>query len=127
MRVPTRLCLILSLILGLAACGDDDDERNSSGVGNVCSVNDDCETGECYVGPGGGYCTALCQNEGDLDACPEDTVCKPIQGGQASCLLVCGSASACDGGQCPDDFCPDGSSCVDISDSDLRACEPDPN
>jgi len=120
------LIAIALLSLGLTACGDDDG-GNSSGVGNVCSEDDDCETGTCYLGPGGGYCTSPCSGEGTVDACPEDTVCKPIQGGPERCLLVCGSESACNDGNCPDDFCPDGSSCVDIADTDLRACEPDPN
>ena len=118
--------LTFTLTAGLAVgCGGDG--SNPAGVGNACETDDDCETDNCYQGPGGGYCTAECSNEGAVENCPDDTICKPIQGGPARCLLICGSESACDGsGDCPDAECPDGSSCVDISDSDQRACEPDP-
>ncbi|MGM0557877.1 MAG: hypothetical protein ACQEVA_15940 [Myxococcota bacterium] len=126
MKIRAILLLIASCgLLVLSACGD---EGNPSEVGNACETDDDCETGNCYVGPGGGYCTTSCDSEGSTDQCPEDTVCKPIQGGPARCLLVCGSESACDdNGECGENECPSGSSCVDISDTDLRACEPDPN
>jgi hypothetical protein len=110
----------------LPACGDDSSEH-SEGVGNACEGDDDCETGECYLGPGGGYCTTECENEGSTDECPEDTVCKPIQGGPRRCLLVCGSESSCSGSEeCLERHCPSGSSCVEISDTELEACEPDP-
>jgi len=104
------------------SCGDDD----SSGVGNFCESDDDCETDNCFLGPGGGYCTAPCQGEGSVDDCPEDTVCKPIQGGPARCLLICGSDSACADGDCEDDECPSGSGCVSVDGTEARACEPDP-
>lgn len=120
-RALITLFIVAAFSLGLS-CGD-----GSDGVGNSCEEDDDCDTGTCYVGPGGGYCTAPCENEGSVDGCPEDTVCKPIQGGPARCLLVCGSDSACEDGACEDDECPSGSSCTDISDSDARACEPNPN
>ena len=118
----------LLLALVAPACGDDDDDDggNPSGVGNACARNEDCRTNECYLGPGGGYCTSVCNDEGSLSQCPEDTVCKPIQGGARRCLLVCGSTSACDGLACEDDFCPRGSSCVSVSNTDRKACEPDP-
>lgn len=119
--------MVCCTLFAWTACGDDND-GNPAGVGNACETNDDCDTGECYQGPGGGYCTAACENEGEVDPCPRDTVCKPIQGGPARCLLICGSASACDGdGTCEDAECPTGSSCTDISNTDLRACEPNPN
>lgn len=117
------------LTLSFAACGGDDrrgDGENPEGVGNYCEANADCATGECYLGPGGGYCTSPCSEEGDVSECPLDTVCKPIQGGARRCLLVCGSASTCDELSCPEDFCPAGSSCVSISGTDLKGCEPDP-
>lgn len=101
--------------------------NSGSGVGNSCAVDEDCETGTCYLGPGGGYCTSPCSTEGDISECPEDTVCKPIQGGARRCLLVCGSTSSCDGTSCAEDFCPSGSSCTSVGNTDLRACEPDPN
>lgn len=99
---------------------------SNPGVGNACDVDEDCETGTCYVGPGGGYCTTPCENEGSTSECPEDTVCKPIQGGPRRCLLICGSESACAGGACEDDTCPNASTCVAISNTDVRACEPNP-
>ena len=115
--------LAIALLLP-TACGD---RTHADGVGNTCEEDDDCETGDCYIGPDGGYCTAPCGGEGETADCPADTVCKPIQGGPARCLLVCGSESACDDrGGCDDDECPAGSGCVDVSDTDLRACEPNP-
>jgi hypothetical protein len=114
--------LTAAVPLLVAGCGDDD----ASGVGNACEVDEDCETGECYLGPGGGYCTSPCSEEGDTSECPTDTICKPIQGGARRCLLICGSESACTDGDCDDETCPDGSSCVSISGASARACEPDP-
>lgn len=111
-----------------SGCGDDDDEGgNPAGVGNHCDSNDDCRAGaECYLGPGGGYCTTPCDLEGDTSACPADTVCKPIQGGPRRCLLICGSDSTCPEPPCQERYCPSGSSCTDISGTDLTACEPNP-
>ncbi len=128
-RRPARLLACLALLL--VACGDDDDDRQRGdqpdGVGNYCEADEDCETNECYIGPGGGYCTTECTAEGDESECPQDTVCKPIQGGARRCLLICGSASACDELEdCQDDYCPDSSSCVSVSNTDALACEPDP-
>jgi hypothetical protein len=123
---------LVALACVLAGCGSDDPpppgSGNPAGVGNYCQVNTDCPTGECYVGPGGGYCTSPCTNEGDIAECPVDTVCKPIQGGAPRCLLICGSASTCDtaGQPCATDFCPLGSQCVSIANTTVRACEPSP-
>lgn len=132
---PRRLVTLVSacLITLLAACGSDDDNGasgtgNPAGVGNRCTKNEDCSTKECYLGPGGGYCTSPCSTEGETASCPLDTVCKPIQGGARRCLLVCGSGTSCggDAGPCDADFCPRGSSCVSVSNTDKKACEPDP-
>ena len=132
MRRSHLYALLFSLLLlGLApACGgqgtpdDSDDEgSNPAGVGNICTEDDDCKTGECYQGPGGGYCTTDCNSEGSTAECPEDTVCKPIQGGPARCLIICGSDSVCgDTNQCDQLACPGGSSCVDVSDTNHQAC-----
>ena len=129
-----RGLLVAACTLVALSCGDDDDNQgypagsgNPAGVGNHCEVDADCATGVCYVGPGGGYCTSVCSAEGDLSACPPDTVCKPIQGGPMRCLLICGSASSCYGmDECPTEYCPSGSSCVAVSGSTYRACEPEP-
>lgn len=114
---------ILVLLLSTVTCGSD---RHPQGVGNYCEKNADCPTNLCYLGPGGGYCTSPCETEGDTSACPVDTVCKPIQGGPRRCLLVCGSDSTCDKDTCPTDFCPGGSSCVAVSNTSAKACEPAP-
>ena len=137
MKVGTRRylsALVVACAVAAAACGDDDDASggpgagNPTGVGNSCAKNDDCATDNCYLGPGGGYCTTTCSDEGSSSQCPVDTVCKPIQGGARRCLLVCGSASSCrdTGAGCADDFCPSGSSCVSVGGTDNRACEPAP-
>jgi hypothetical protein len=115
---------VILFCLATATCGSDD---NPAGVGNRCAKDDDCQTKVCYLGPGGGYCTAPCEREGDTSACPRDTVCKPIQGGPRRCLLICGSASTCGQAACDKDFCPTGSSCVAIANTTTtRACEPSP-
>ncbi|MDH5675600.1 MAG: hypothetical protein OEZ06_25985 [Myxococcales bacterium] len=119
------------MLLALWSCGDDDADAaggrgNPAGVGNHCDHDDDCQTGECYIGPGGGYCTSPCASEGDVSDCPADTVCKPIQGGARRCLLICGSDSACDFDDCAQDYCPSGSSCVGVDNTEHRACEPNP-
>jgi len=125
--VVALLAPALAVTLSWTGCGDEHDEGHPDGIGNYCEHDEDCETSECYLGPGGGYCTTECQDEGSVDQCPDDTVCKPIQGGARRCLLVCGSESACDGHtDCDDTHCPDGSSCVDIGGTDLRGCEPNP-
>lgn len=132
MEMRTLIVGILSfgLVGALAGCGGDDHDDghgNPAGVGNYCESDDDCDTGECYQGPEQGYCTAECDAEGNVDECPEDTVCKPIQGGAKRCLLICGSDSACgDAEDCGDEYCPNGSSCVNVSETDHSGCEPDP-
>jgi len=132
----SRRLLVVGLLLLLVtpSCSDDEDRRDSSsssgnpsGVGNHCSDDADCETDDCYIGPGGGYCTTACSDEGSESQCPVDTVCKPIQGGARRCLLICGSDSACDVTDCATDYCPSGSSCVSVSSTTNQACEPEPN
>ena len=126
---------MFSVLATLLACGSDDPPPNNAGarvneagVGNHCLKNEDCPTNNCYLGPGGGYCTTECADEGSTSQCPLDTVCKPIQGGARRCLLICGSNSTCDDfdAGCAEDFCPSGSSCTSISNTTERACEPNP-
>jgi hypothetical protein len=129
MKFTHAFRVILLVWATLISCSDDDDNGsdNPAGVGSHCERNDQCATGECYLGPGGGYCTSTCSEEGDISECPVDTVCKPIQGGARRCLLICGSETSCgDLNSCEDLYCPQGSSCVSISGSSLRACEPEP-
>jgi hypothetical protein len=124
------LCLALSITVG---CGNDDrggdPGGHPDGIGNRCDEDADCETHECYIGPGGGYCTTECSDEGSESQCPLDTVCKPIQGGARRCLLICGSETACDEilDECFDEYCPSGSSCVSVGNTSRHACEPDPS
>jgi hypothetical protein len=114
-------------VLLLGGCGDDG-PTHPEGIGNACTENDQCPTNNCYLGPAGGYCTALCFDEGSTAQCPVDTVCKPIQGGATRCLLICGSSHYCpEGFDCDPQWCPEGSSCVDVSNSEFRGCEPNPN
>jgi hypothetical protein len=115
----------------VTSCGGDNGTGpgtgNPAGIGNHCTKEEDCPTGQCYLGPGGGYCTSTCATEGDTAECPADTVCKPIQGGPRRCLLICGSSSTCGETSCPMSFCPRGSSCVSVSNTSLKACERDPS
>lgn len=131
LRMDSRLLVILILLA--PACSDDrgsngsgSSSGNTDGIGNHCDGDADCETNECYIGPSGGYCTTACSDEGSESQCPLDTVCKPIQGGARRCLLICGSDSACDVGDCGTDHCPSGSSCVSVSNTTRQACEPEP-
>lgn len=123
-----RTTLIAVFACALLAWGCSDDSGHPQGIGNACAEDADCATGTCYLGPGGGYCTSVCKNEGSTAECPVDTVCKPIQGGARRCLLVCGSDHYCPAGfDCDPSWCPDGSSCVTVSDTTLKGCEPDPS
>jgi hypothetical protein len=129
-RVIGAAAIVVPLLI---ACGDDDDApppagSNPTGVGNACAKNEDCAvTKNCYLGPGGGYCTTTCSDEGSTSQCPLDTICKPIQGGVRRCLLVCGSLSTCrETAGCAAEFCPTGSACVSVSNASAKACEPNP-
>jgi hypothetical protein len=95
-------------------------------MGNHCNSDSDCASSSCYLGPGGGYCTAPCEMEGRRRGCPPETVCKATQGGALRCLLVCGSDSSCGHDQCAADFCPMGSACVPVANATVKACEPQP-
>lgn len=122
----STVALGVALAFAMGACGDDG-PGHPEGVGNACIEDADCPTNNCYLGPAGGYCTASCEDEGSTDQCPIDTVCKPIQGGPRRCLLICGSTYYCpEGEDCLDDWCPAGSSCTDVANSDLMGCEPEP-
>jgi hypothetical protein len=128
----TTCFVVIAVAVAIVACGDDDNNTgtvggNAAGVGNFCAKNEDCPTNNCYLGPGGGYCTTTCNDEGSIDQCPVDTVCKPIQGGARRCLLICGSKSTCDNPNgCDTNFCPSGSSCTSVSGTENKACEPNP-
>jgi hypothetical protein len=118
------------LLLGcamLAGCTEDVQVGPRwQGVGAPCQSDGDCTTGLCYLGTQTGYCTLGCLLEGDTSGCPQDAVCKPIQGGFLGCLAVCGRSSGCEGESCPEDVCPAASSCVSVGSSSLMACEPSP-
>lgn len=86
----------------------------ASDTGAECDDDGDCETGLCFTDSNPGYCTSLCLSEGSTEECPANTVCKPIQGGQLSCILICEEQS----------HCPDNSDCNNVSDTDLMGCEP---
>ena len=113
-RVLIHGIVVAAIALAHAGCSDDDD-GNPSGVGNYCLDDEDCVLGTCFLRNGFGYCASPCEDEGSTSQCPPDSVCKPIQGGERRCLLVCGSESACrDRDDCGDSYCPAGSSCVDV-------------
>src|SRR5687767_14470346 len=80
----------------------------SEDVGNACDDDDDCSFGECFTDSDPGYCTALCETEGSVSECPENTVCKNIQGGPSRCILSCTE----------DQACPSNSECNDVPSSD---------
>lgn len=121
-------CVVLVVASAFAGCDDDGDDRsNPSGVGNRCASDEDCETGTCFIRGDFGYCTKPCTVEGDTSECPPDSICKPIQGGERRCLLICGSETACGPlERCDRDYCPEGSSCGSVASTSLLACEPTP-
>jgi hypothetical protein len=84
-------------------------------VGSPCDGDEDCVFGECYTGSSPGYCTAECEDEGSTSQCPEGSVCKRIEGGPASCLVIC----------VEDRECPGNSECTGVpSSGGLSGCEP---
>lgn len=106
---PLALLFAISLagMVGLAAgCADD--------VAGTCDSDSDCSTDLCYTQSDPGYCTSECEDEGSRNQCPDDTVCKRVEGGDPLCILICDS----------DDDCPDNSDCNQVSDADVKACEP---
>ena len=106
MNNPGR-ALFCAAALSLAACGGDD-------TSGACDSDGDCDTGTCYTKTEPGYCTAPCDAEGNTAECPAGTVCKPIEGGNLFCILVCEEEADC----------PENSDCNPVSDTDLRGCEP---
>ena len=105
----SAVALVLVLLVALAGC------RASEDIGNSCDDDDDCSFGECFTDSDPGYCTALCETEGSTSECPEDTVCKNIQGGPSRCILSCTE----------DQACPSNSECNDVPSSDgEKGCEP---
>ncbi len=50
----TELLFVLFLSCAASGCSDDNAKNNHpNGIGNYCEADEDCETGECYLGPGG--------------------------------------------------------------------------
>lgn len=64
-------------------------------VGDACEVGADCATARCSVATHGGYCTALCWDEGSTWQCPSESVCKRIKGFAHQCLRVCRRRTDC--------------------------------
>jgi hypothetical protein len=107
-----RLCLSVSVALGLlAACGDDDDNGGGgpTDTGQACNaasqcypkVEDGALSGEalCLDRVEGGYCTHLCVEDNDCCAAPGECmydyaqVCSPFESGDDKyCFLTCEDA-----------------------------------
>jgi hypothetical protein len=64
-------------------------------IGGGCDDGADCDSGFCYSYPIGGYCSLLCQVEGD---CPEGSRCLVAPGtGMNICYKDCAQESDCEG------------------------------
>jgi hypothetical protein len=108
-RDTYRWLTLLGLLAG--GCGP----GRPADIGSPCRDDSDCVFGECYTGSEPGYCTASCEDEGSTEPCPEGTVCKKIEGGPASCLLLCEE----------DRECPPNAQCNSVPGSGgLQGCEP---
>ena len=102
--------LLLSLVLAtssLLGCG-------SSAVGQACTRNDDCHTGQtCLTSAPEGYCTKPCTQEGEQLECPGDSVCAPHTN-----ALVC--STPCE----RQEDCREGYECTGIANPSTRVCRP---
>jgi hypothetical protein len=89
MRLSHLACLLL---LALAACGDDANDR---GVGSTCAMDTDCtEEGQrCLTQFKGGYC-GIASCTGDA-GCPEGSACVTEDDGTNYCFLVCADKPDC--------------------------------
>ena len=83
-------------------------------LGEPCDYSSQCEGGLCVADPrpdvDGGLCTEFCQ--GNLNDCPDETLCVPIAlPGRSACLptgdgvagTACSSFMDCEGGRCISD------------------------
>ena len=73
MRKFALLCAVLGLSIGFSACGSDDDSKGA--IGDSCSANADCESGNCDAG----VCKAkkeevkdACDGKKEGDSCNDD-------------------------------------------------------
>lgn len=102
---------------------------SDAGVGAACSSNAQCNSGTCLTGFPGGYCTSPCGTQ--FQTCEPGSECYAIDGGSASCLLLCQNNDDCRAGyrcqevaagdtgkilgycvpRCETSGCPDGQSC----------------
>ncbi len=100
-----------------------------AGVGASCTKNEDCNSGTCLTSFPGGYCTSPCGTQ--FQGCEPGSECYAIDGGSASCLLLCQTGDDCRAGyrcvevasgdsgkilgycvpRCESSGCPDGQSC----------------
>ena len=101
-----------------------------AGVGAQCTSNAQCNSGTCLTSFPGGYCTSPCGTQ--FQTCEPGSECYAIDGGSASCLLLCQSGDDCRAGyrcqevasgdtgkilgycvpRCDTSGCPDGQSCA---------------
>ncbi len=86
--------ILLAMILGLGACGDDGSEADRRGVGASCASNSDCtEEGQVCLPFKGGYCgVASCVEDVD---CPSGSLCVTHDDGLNYCFLVCADKPDC--------------------------------
>ena len=91
-RCHARLACALWMLIGAAACGDDDAGPYEF-VGSSCRDDFDCAPGiDCETGGDfpDGTCTVSCRDHFD---CPRGAACVDVHGGV--CLVACGSDTFC--------------------------------
>ncbi len=126
MRKFALLCAVLGLSIGFSACDSDDDSKGA--IGDKCSANADCESGNCEAGVCKAKSEDACKDKKDGDSCSTD--------GSKTCqldndALVCKDKPAEETDPCKDkkdgDSCGDGMICNSDKEcvADLSECASD--
>jgi hypothetical protein len=105
-----RRFLLLSALcaLPLFAC-------SSHPSGAECGPDFSCDSDEatCRKDYPGTFCGQRCNQEGQKDVCPEDTLCGPQFGNELLCSPICESQ----------DDCREGYQCNGLSGSGVKTCQ----
>jgi hypothetical protein len=116
------------VLLGAAACGDDDDgstDAQRKGVGAACTDDMQCNDGQsCLTQFKGGYC-GLEDCTADVD-CPAGSACVTHDDGVNYCFLICQEKVDCNGALRPAEVEANCSSNIDFVDDTTprKACVP---
>ena len=130
---------------GLDTCGTCVAEHlvlGSRGIGEACTLHDDCTSGVCFEDESVSYCSVACDPEAEEDECIPGFHCRDdfcVRGPREDVGGGCVSNEDCGSGVCAtqgerrwctdfcetDAGCPDGFACV--PQGDISVCAPDLN